>query len=84
MSRPRLHEDAATKQRAYRQRLKARRNAQQGPTDAQLARMVRDLHLRLEYLAATTSLASALKLVGADALETLCNAVARLFEIEGF
>ena len=84
MSRPRLHEDAATKQRAYRQRLKARRQEAQGPTEAQLARAVRDLHLRLQYLTATTSSASASKLVGADALETLRNAVARLFEIEGF
>ena len=50
----------------------------------QLARAVRDLHLRLEYLAATTSSLAASKLVGEEALETFRNVVARLFEIEGF
>ena len=41
--------DVAAKQRAYRERLKARRREGQGPTDAELARAVRDMHIRLEY-----------------------------------
>lgn len=84
MSRPRVYADAASKQRAYRQRLKARRCEAQGPTEAQLALAVRDLHLRLEYLAATTASLTASKLVGEEALGTLRNVVARLFESEGF
>lgn len=84
MSRPRVYADAATKQRAYRERLKARRRAWQGPTNADLAVVVRDLHIRLGYIAAVTPSASASQLVGEDALATFRNAVARLFEIEGF
>ena len=84
MSRPRLYVDSAARQRAYRQRVKARRHAEQGPTDAQIARVVRDLHIRLEYAAATQSLGPASTLVGKDALETLRNAVARLTEQSDF
>jgi hypothetical protein len=83
MSRPRLYRDAAAKQRAYRERLKARRRERQGPTNADLAGVVRDLHIRLEYAAAVTPSATASKLAGNDALATLRNVVERLFEIEG-
>ncbi len=82
MSRPRIYADAATKQRAYRERLKARRREAQGPTDAELARAVRDLHILLEYTAATVVSNSVSPLVGSDALATLRNVVARLYIVE--
>ena len=82
MSRLRLYADAAIKQRAYRERLKARRRQVQGPTDADLAGAVRDLHIRLEYVAATQPQGGASLLVGKDALETLRNVVARLYATE--
>ena len=84
MPRPRLYRDAAARQRAYRERLKVRRNEGQGPSDAQLARAVRDLHIRLEYEAAVHPGGPASKLAGIDALATLRNAVARLAETDGF
>ena len=84
MPRPRLYVDAATKQRAYRERLKSRRREGQGPTDAELGRAVRDLHIRLEYEAFVHPGGSASKLVGNDALATLRNAVARLAKTERF
>jgi hypothetical protein len=84
MPRPRLYRDAAAKQRAYRERLKARRRAGQGPSDAELGRAVRDLHIRLEYEAAVHPGGAASKLVGKDALASLRNAVARLAETEQF
>jgi hypothetical protein len=82
MSRPRVYADAATKQRAYRDRLKARRRARQGPTNADLAGAVRDLHIRLEYVAATRPPGTVSALVGKDALDTLRNVVARLYAAE--
>jgi hypothetical protein len=80
MSRPRLHADAAAKQRAYRDRIKARRRAQQGPTEAELARAVRDLHIRMEYEAAINPGGTASSLVGRNSLETLRNTVTRIIE----
>jgi hypothetical protein len=84
MARPRLYADAAAKQRAYRARLKARRYEAQGPTDADLAREVRDLHIRLEYAAVVTPVGAASQLVGKDAQETLRKVVVRLSAIEQF
>lgn len=84
MPRPRLYVDVAAKQRAYRERLKARRREGQGPTDAELARAVRDLHIRLEYEAALHPDSSVSKLVGTDALATLRNTVAWLVKTERF
>jgi hypothetical protein len=84
MARPRLYPDGAAKQRAYRERLKGRRREAQGPSDAELARAVRELHLRLEYQAAVHPGGSASKLVGNDALKTLRNAIAWLAETEQF
>ena len=81
MARPRIHVNAATKQRAYRERLKARHREAQGPTDADLARVVRDLHIRLEYVAAVTPSGFASKLIGKDALATLRNVLATLPDI---
>lgn len=82
MPRPRLYADAAAKQHAYRERLKARRRALAGPTGAELAQAVRDLHIRLEYTASTRPTGSVSQLVGKDALETFRNVVARLFATE--
>lgn len=84
MARPRLYRDAAAKQKAYRDRIQARRRAFAGPTDADLARAVRDLHIRLEYEAAVDLAGPASRLVGANSLVTFRNAVARLSEIEHF
>lgn len=80
MARPRLYVDAATKQRAYRQRLKVQRREAQGSSEAELARAVRDLHIRLEYEAAVHPQGAASRLVGKEALETLRNVVALLAE----
>lgn len=82
MARPRVYADAAARQRAYRERLKARRRQAQGPNEAQLAQAVRDLHIRLEYAAAVDPAGPASLLVGRDALETLRNVVERVFTIE--
>jgi hypothetical protein len=84
MSRPRVYADAAARQRAYRKRVNARRQAAQGPTDTQLARAVRDLHVRLEYVASTDSKRTPSGWVGKDALETFQNVVARLSALEPF
>lgn len=84
MSRPRVYADSATRQRAYRERMKVRRKAAQGPTDTQLTRAVRDLHVRLEYAASTDPKGTASGLVGKDALETFQNVVARLSALEPF
>ena len=84
MARLRLYVDAAAKQRAYRERLKARRREEQGPTEADLARAMRDLHLRVGYEAAVDPSGPASRLVGNDALETLRNVVARLAMLEHF
>jgi hypothetical protein len=84
MARPRLYGNAADKQKAYRNRIQARRRAISGPTDAELALAVRDLHIRLEYEAAVNSTGPASRLVGANSLVTFRNAVARLSEIEHF
>jgi hypothetical protein len=80
MSRPRLHADAAAKQRAYRQRIQARRRAQQGPTEGELALAVRDLHIRLQYEAATNPTEIASRLAGRNSLETLRNVVTHILE----
>jgi hypothetical protein len=80
MSRPRLHADAAAKQRAYRQRIKARRRAQQGPTEAELALAVRDLHIRMVYEATLNPGGLASSLAGRNALETLRNTVMHILE----
>jgi hypothetical protein len=82
MARRRLYLDGATKQRAYRERLKARRREVQGPSDAELARVVREWHVRLEYAAAVHPGGSASRLAGKDALKTLRNTLARLAETE--
>ena len=82
MSRLRVYADAASKQRAYRERLKARHRERQGPTNADLAGAVRDLHIRLEYVAATQPQGAASALVGKDALETLRNVVVRLYAVD--
>ena len=84
MSRPRVYADAAAKQHAYRQRLQVRRREAQGPTDRELGRAIRDLHIRLEYIAAVTPSALASQLVGNNALTTFRNTVAHLFATEGF
>lgn len=78
MARPRIHVDAAAKQRAYRERLQVRRGHVQGPSDAELALAVRDLHIMLEYAAAQTPGGLASRLVGKDALETFRNVRATL------
>ena len=78
MARPRIHADGASKQRAYRERVKARRRQLQGVTDAELALAVRDLHISLEYAAAVTPTGLASRLVGKDALETFRNVRAML------
>ena len=57
MARLRLYVDAAAKQRVYRERLKARRREEEGPTEADLARAVRDLHLRMNMKRLLTLLA---------------------------
>ena len=80
MARPRVYVDAAAKQRAYRERLKARYREEQGPTEAELARALRDLHIRLEYEAALNPAGFALRLVGKEALETLRNVVAQFVD----
>ena len=80
MSRPRLHADAAAKQRAYRQRIQVRRRLAQGPTEQELARIVRDLHIRLQYEATINPAGIASKLLGRDPLDTLRNTVTRIFE----
>ena len=80
MSRSRLHPDAAAKQRAYRERVKARRRAAQGPSEAELAQAVRDLHLRLEYEAAVHPGGKASHLVGRNALETIRKTVTHILE----
>jgi hypothetical protein len=82
MSRPRVYADAAAKQRAYRVRDTARRQAAQGLTNEQLALAVRDLHVRLEYAASEAPQGTASGLVGKDALETLQKVVARLSALE--
>lgn len=78
MSRPRVYSDMAAKQRAYRERLKARLREAQGPKDAELARTARDLHIRLQYEAANHPGDMASGMVGKDALETLQNVRAHL------
>lgn len=80
MSRPRLHADAAAKQRAYRQRIQQRRRTQQGPTEAELALAVRDLHLRMEYEAAIKPGGVASRLAGSNSLETLTNTAIYILE----
>jgi hypothetical protein len=82
MARPRLYGNGAAKQRAYRERLKARRRERQGPSDADLARVVREWHMRLEYEAAVHPGGCAARLVGKDALNTLRNTLARFAETE--
>ena len=82
MSRPRLHRDAAAKQRAYRERIQVRRRRDQGPSEADLARAVRDLHIRLEYQANINPAGAASKLVGNNSLETLRKVVTRLRETQ--
>ena len=82
MARSRVYVDVAAKQRAYRARVKARRRAAQGPTDAELARAVRDLHIGLEYAAWVKPGGSASRLVGKDALETLRNVVAWISAVD--
>ena len=84
MSRPRLHLDAADKQHAYRERIKVRRREAEGPSEADLARAVRDLHIRLQYEATVNPDGAASRLVGKDVLETLRKAVTRLAELEPF
>ena len=84
MARPRLYRNAADKQKAYRDRIQARRRAFAGPTERDLALAVRDLHIRLEYEAAINPTGPASRLVGANSLVTFRNAVARLSEIEHF
>ncbi len=78
MARPRIHRDAAAKQRAYRERVKARLHHAQGPTNAELALAVRDLHITMEYAAVRTPGGLASQLVGKDALETFRNVRASL------
>ena len=78
MARSRIYPDAAAKQRAYRERLKAYHRAHHGPTDTDLARVARDFHIRLEYEAALHPGGPASQLVGDDPLATLRNALARL------
>ena len=80
MSRPRLHADAAAKQRAYRERIRERRRQAKGPSDADLARAARDLHIRLEYEATVNPAAVPSELVGRNALETLRKVATRLME----
>lgn len=84
MARPRLYRDAAAKQKAYRDRIQARRRAIAGPTETDLALAVRDLHIRLENIAALDPTCSASRLVGTNSLVTFRNAVARLSEIDHF
>jgi hypothetical protein len=84
MARPRLYGNAAAKQKAYRDRIQARRRALAGPTDTDLARAVRDLHIRLENVAAVDPACPAARLIGPNALVTFRNAVVRLSEIEHF
>ena len=81
MSRPRLHADTAAKQRAYRERIQALRRAAQGPTEQELARAVRDLHIRLEYEATINPAGMASSLVGRNSLETLRNTVRRIIDL---
>lgn len=80
MPRPRLHDDAAAKQRSYRERIKLRRQQAEGPSEAQLVRAVRDLHIRLEYEAAINPKGAASALVGSNPLETLRNTEAHIIE----
>ena len=68
-----IHADAAAKQKAYRERLQARRRAgSAGFTDSELGRAARSLHISLQMDAQEGSSRAAL-LLGASPLETLRN-----------
>ena len=68
-----VHADNAEKQRAYRERLQAKKRAgSAGFTDSELGRAARDLHLSLE-VAAQEGNALAELLRGQTPLETLRN-----------
>ena len=69
-----IHADAAAKQKAYRERLQARRRAgSAGFTDSELGRAARSLHLSLELAALQDGNALAELLLGPTPLDTIHN-----------
>lgn len=69
-----VHADNAEKQKAYRERLQAKKRAgSAGFTDLELGRAARDLHLSLELAASQDGNERAAQLMGATPLETLRN-----------